>query len=534
MSTSVPGNRSTPPPLPNDEYDQQGWITAAWLVPTVLVIVLLLLFLLWPDRGPSGEGTGSVADSVGGAATDPGGTGGSDAGKVAASGEGGDAGAGAVGGELPTEQVPSQGDHKQQASASSADEHSDDKSGDESESAVPADGANEEETEAESLPENRARNQFFTVIPDVPRPAAAHSLSAVRSKQSRQALVRKGGGTRQSERAVRLALEWLAAHQESDGSWSFDHTQGPCNGRCANPGMLQQARNGATAMALLPFLGAGETHQSGDFQSTVKQGLDYLCRSMQETEHGGVLVDQGNMYSHGLAAIVLSEAFSMTRDDQLAIPAQRALDYIMYAQDPTGGGWRYAARQRGDTSVVGWQIMALKSGTMAYLKVDPLVFDKAGQFLDSVQQQSGALYGYTGPGNGQGNGQATTAIGLLCRMYLGWHHNEPALRVGIGQIAAWGPSPDDMYYNYYATQAMFQYSSARGQMWSNWNTPMRDALVDSQSQRGHEKGSWFMASWHASSGGRLYCTSLATLILEVYYRHMPIFQESATAAHPDR
>ena len=39
--------------------------------------------------------------------------------------------------------------------------------------------------------------------------------------------------------------------------------------------------------------------------------------------------------------------------------------------------------------------MALKSGSMAYLKIDPAVIRKAEEFLDSVQMDGGASYGYT-------------------------------------------------------------------------------------------------------------------------------------------
>jgi hypothetical protein len=279
-------------------------------------------------------------------------------------------------------------------------------------------------------------------------------------------------------------------------------------------------------MALLPFLGAGHTTRDGEFSENVRRGLTYLMESMQIGPSGGALVDHGNMYSHGLAAIALSEAYAMTQNSELKLPAQRALDYIAYAQDPVGGGWRYAARQAGDTSMVGWQIMALQSGSMAYLEVDPAVMQKAEQFLDGVQADGGATYGYIGPGDRP----ATSSIGLLCRMYLGWSHKRPALKRGVQQIAARGPSEVDMYYNYYATQLLFQYARGKGTLWTRWNMRMRDRLIQLQEKNGHETGSWFMANPHSSVGGRLYCTSLATLILEVYYRHLPIHQESATAA----
>jgi hypothetical protein len=59
---------------------------------------------------------------------------------------------------------------------------------------------------------------------------------------------------------------------------------------------------------------------------------------------------------------------------------------------------------------------------------------------------------------------------------------------------------------------------------------MRDMLVKNQAQDGHEKGSWFegVNGGHGPEvGGRIYCTSLATMILEVYYRHMPIYGQSS-------
>ena len=91
--------------------------------------------------------------------------------------------------------------------------------------------------------------------------------------------VEKYGGSAGSEAAVAAALEWLAEHQLHDGGWDFDHTKGQCRGRCTHPGSIPPSRNGATAMALLPFLGAGQTHKEGKYKETVERGLAYLVRS---------------------------------------------------------------------------------------------------------------------------------------------------------------------------------------------------------------------------------------------------------------
>ena len=349
-----------------------------------------------------------------------------------------------------------------------------------------------------------------------------------RGEAQRGKLALQNGGNEASEAAVAAALKWFAAHQnQEDGSWNFDHRLGQCNGRCADGGRLTDCRTGATAMALLPFLGAGQTHTQGKYKTVVKNGLYFLTSQMKRTNRGGIECGDlaqggGAMYSHGLSSIVLCEAYAMTHDKALMVPAQLSLNHIMYAQDPVGGGWRYAPRQAGDTSVVGWQLMALKSGHMAYLKVDPNTITGAVKFLDTVGMDSGAYYGYTDPGRGQ----ATTAIGLLCRMYLGWKKDNPALQRGVEYLSTTGPSKGNMYYNYYATQVLRQ---NEGEQWEKWNKVMRDQLVDSQDKNGHQTGSWIMKGGDhgTESGGRVYCTSMATMILEVYYRHMPIYGKQA-------
>ena len=67
----------------------------------------------------------------------------------------------------------------------------------------------------------------------------------------------------------------------------------------------------------------------------------------------------------------------------------------------------------------------------------------------------------------------------------------------------------------------------------HWNRKMKTLLLRTQATEGHEAGSWYEGvdgGFAATSvspaeiAGRLYCTSLATMILEVYYRHLPIYR----------
>lgn len=333
----------------------------------------------------------------------------------------------------------------------------------------------------------------------------------------RAALVRSGGGTPASEKAVALALKWLSLHQSSDGGWCFDHSFGTtCAQRCRDAGRARDARRGATALALLPFLGAGHTPQTGQYKDVVHRGVHYLI-AQQNTQTGSLFEPAGQMYSHGLAAVALCEAYAMTQDKILRERAQLAIDFIADAQDEVGGGWRYMPKQRGDTSVVGWQVMALKSGSMSYLRVQGETVRGAARFLDNVAFDGGAMYGY----QGREKRPATTAIGLLCRMYMGWKPDHPTLQTGVQYLSQLGPSKDDMYYNYYATQVLHHFGR---EPWRMWNARMREQLVASQETQGHAAGSWRIRDPHGNGpGGRLYATAMATMILEVYYRHLPIY-----------
>jgi len=337
-----------------------------------------------------------------------------------------------------------------------------------------------------------------------------------RSPEARSRLA-GDGGTDASEAAVERGLWWLAAHQRKDGSWSFDHREGLCRGLCRNPGS-NTSSTAATALALAPFLGAGYTHQNGQHRQTVERGLYYL-RSRAMVTSNGIDLQEGTMYAQGLAAIVLCEAYAMTGDESIKDVAQGALGFIEYAQDPKGGGWRYNPGQPGDTTVTGWQLMALKSGQMAGLHVKSPTVLLVNRFLDSVESEDGARYGYLD----RTARLSTTAIGLLCRMYLGWPRSHPGLQEGVRYLDQSGPSPDDMYYNYYATQVLHHW---QGSEWKRWNDRMRDTLVATQAGEGHEAGSWYFDHKHAKEGGRLYNTALAIMTLEVYYRYMPLYRES--------
>jgi hypothetical protein len=63
-----------------------------------------------------------------------------------------------------------------------------------------------------------------------------------------------------------------------------------------------------------------------------------------------------------------------------------------------------------------------------------------------------------------------------------------------------------------------------GPAWVAWNSRMQKALLPEQVASGREAGSWDPANdqW-GHIGGRLYMTTLSACMLEVYYRHLPLY-----------
>jgi len=354
---------------------------------------------------------------------------------------------------------------------------------------------------------------------DLPRESHDNSALQGRLAGSREGVALQRGGTRQSEAAVERGLRWIVAHQLPSGGWSFDHRK-ICQGQCRDPG-TSTSTTAATGMALLALLGAGYTHQAGEYQDNIHRALYYLAGRGRATEHGrDYLEGDKAMYGQGLASMALCEAYAMTEDPGIREVAQQAIRFVIDAQDPTSGGWRYVPKEAGDMTVTGWQLMALKSAQMARFDVPSSTYFMACRFLDRVQSHEGACYGYISPENDPRH--STTAIGLLCRMYTGWPRDNRALGQGVGFLAQWGPAKDDMYYNYYATQVLHHYE---GPAWDAWNRRMRDFLIATQATDGHEAGSWFFSGNYGKVGGRLYNTAMAVMTLEVYYRYLPLYSQ---------
>ncbi|HZZ29935.1 MAG TPA: hypothetical protein VFE46_18205 [Pirellulales bacterium] len=349
---------------------------------------------------------------------------------------------------------------------------------------------------------------------------------------NRAEIGRRRGGSPGSESAVEAALQWLALHQGSDGGWdaskfgAHQETAEPPAQRQGAGSVGSHADTAMTGLALLAFLGAGNTHQRGDYAANVQRGLEFLINSQaRDGNLAGQAETYAFMYSHGMATLAVSEAYAMTGDKRLEPTVSAAINYTLSAQIRTTGGWRYRATEspgeRGDTSQLGWQWMSLKSAQLAGINIPASASDGAVRYIKSVS--AGQFGGKASYRPGERPTRPMTAEALVCRQFLGMARDNPASDEAGQYLLSDLPRPDriNLYYWYYGTLGMYQ---LQGDAWKQWNEALQNTLIGKQRTDGDLAGSWDPECIWGGYGGRVYSTALSALCLEVYYRYLPLYQ----------
>jgi hypothetical protein len=341
-----------------------------------------------------------------------------------------------------------------------------------------------------------------------------------RKKENRARLALENGGSPESEAAVERALEYLARHQLNNGSWSLSF-ESSCEGQCEPDGnRVDSYRIAATGLGLLCFLGAGKTDSDEEYGTNVSKAIYFLQQNLKTNSGSGYWVGTeslAQMYEHGIATLALCEAYQMSNSAELKESCQLAVNYIVDAQF-RDGGWDYHPGSPGDLSIAAWQVMALKSAIAGKLGVPQRTVSSVDRFLEKCRGGE-FMYRY----RDRKPTASMTAIGTLIQIFRGRSREARSIAMAVEYMGNEGPSSNDMYYNYYATQVMFHHG---GPPWKAWNYKMRDFLVRTQLTQGHSSGSWWFDGDHSNDvGGRLYTTCMACLTLEVYYRYLPVYSQ---------
>ena len=326
--------------------------------------------------------------------------------------------------------------------------------------------------------------------------------------------------------SIDAAVQWLLVHQGNDGGWSFDLNEcSACSGQCRNSGSYPD-RAGATALALLTMLGRGYTHRTGPHKEQLAAGIKFLADRASQ-ENGRLHVDGSHAFwAQAWATLALTECYAMTSDSDLAAPAQLALNYVTLCQDQVTGGWPDAPGQPTSTASVAWHLPVIRSGLLAGLTVDPRTLPLADKYLQGASRDDK----YTNPSRASREGFPTLIAHLYGRMMSGCDRTLPPYPQAVNQLLTSGPCPD-LRSTYFGSQIAHFVDIKTGTIEFLWNKTMRAPLQHSQVVDGHSAGSWFDGTDNELpfDGGRLYCTSLAAMSLQVYFQHLPLYQADPAA-----
>ena len=349
-------------------------------------------------------------------------------------------------------------------------------------------------------------------------PSIASGIYALRTAPDRGAIALQRGASTESEKSVAAGLDWLARHQAADGHWT-DEAKCEPDKHCTDF-RYASAKVAQTGLAVLAFQAGGHyDFNDQKYSSQVKRGLNWLVS--QQQPDGCLFGEERTWYEHGIASLALAEACAVARanrkdpERRYLEAAERAIDFIQRHQYARGG-WRYSkdSDAAGDTSVTGWQVLALKSAMEAKIIVSPQTMEQVQQFFESVKDPTTGRTGYYSRRDGT---ELTTAVGLIVEGLILKQPKSPfadKAAAGLRSRAVSLGKAGDFYTLYNGSLAM---ALVGGDAWKEWNDGVRDSVIKRQETSGCARGSWDAA--RVCPYGRTLSTAWAILTLEVYYRY---------------
>ena len=319
---------------------------------------------------------------------------------------------------------------------------------------------------------------------------------------------------KEQDREVVAALDWLARHQDTEGTWSASKFDARCVGTKCGGLVAEDNVVGTTSLAMLAFLGRGETNDSGSHRGTVRKAAKALIGLQDETGFVGSKTGVNARLAHAYAAFALAEMYGITGARSMKEPARRAVGSIVSLQDASGG-WKVsdsdAACSELLTSVC---VLTLRSAELSAIEVDDASFARVVRWLDGAPAKSEPV------------ADARTAASLVARIFAKWDFAALAKDERYAKDAAlfasrppeWKEklSDGELLTWCVAAPALFQKG---GEPWSKWWTAFQKAAVARQcaDPARCDRGSWALGDPAIPFGGRVATTALVCRALEATY-----------------
>lgn len=320
------------------------------------------------------------------------------------------------------------------------------------------------------------------------------------------------------DRIVMEGLQFLQSCQDADGSF-----------RVESP---SENRLHVSALALLVFLAEGNTHNHGEFQEVVRQGIRFLLRQQRISGQHKGLIDSSTpeqyLYHHSLATYVLLENYYLSgaKDSKLYEEFLKdALSYLLKYQIPDGGWSKSSTGKFSTLAVSSWPMTVLQLATPFHLPdQEEVVLPRARNFLKRLLRTNGTMANKTYETD---EGVEMIARGAFCAQWLGQTFSADILQQQIQfiqkhqeQLEKQQSLGETLDFWYYGSLACSLYSQQQGELWSHWFKTLIPLVSRAQIQLGSNQGAVIVSLKTASlSEGAVYSTALSLLSLQTPYRY---------------
>ena len=314
--------------------------------------------------------------------------------------------------------------------------------------------------------------------------------------------------------AVKRGLDYLQKIQSKSGSVGV------------------QAPLAFTALAGLAWMAGGSTPTRGPYAACVMNALKFVLRCGRGTtgylnEGAGRLAGGSGMHGHGFALLFLAELYGMCGDLADSLADENVREAITRAVGVTErsqhaqGGWSYDPNPSAhEGSVTITQVQALRACRNIGVSVSQKVVDKGISYIRQSTNADGTIMYMLGQGS-----HATyplTAAGACVYSYFGLYEDPKGQKCMkalydfiMGKRSGQNPNFDS-YATFYAGQACFFMKRKEPKYWTEGYARLRKTLLSSQAKN----GAWTNDGYEGAFG-----TPCATLILQIPYRILPIFQD---------
>lgn len=314
--------------------------------------------------------------------------------------------------------------------------------------------------------------------------------------------------TPEALRAVQRGLDFLAAQQADDGSWITGGGQ-------AYPVAM-------TGLAGTAILAHGDSPTRGKYSRTVQGAVEFLVRCTTPsglitgpTQEGGI-----PMHGHGFALMFLASVYGMITKEalrkQVQVVIRKAVTLTSQGQS-NAGGWTYTPGSGDEGSVTVTQVQALRAAHNAGFLVPRAVIEESVKYLEKCRTPEGGIRYSLSSGPAPMLAISAAAVATLYNAgeFEGAIATDCLKFVWDAFQASkdWNKGAGHTYYAHlYASQAFYM---AGDQYWDKYFPAARDQLLAMQTPAG---------SWQGDGIGEVYGTSVATIILQLPFKFLPVFQ----------